>query len=536
MTTKSGGGDLFLGLDASTQTLKAVLVDREFNVIADEAINFDHALPEFQTQGGVHRHPDGLTVTSPAIMWVAALDLLLAAMQAKKWPLNRVAAMSGSGQQHGSVWLRKKARSVLRLLDSRRPLRSQLESVFTVEDSPIWMDSSTRRQCLALERALGGPQAVARLTGSRAYERFTANQIAKIHATRPQVYAETDRIALVSSFMAALFMGDYAPLDAADASGMNLMNVRTKKWAPAALRATAPGLELKLGRIVPSHRVIGTVQTYYAERYGFNPGCLVAAFSGDNPCSLAGLRLQRPGDVAISLGTSDTVFGSLRVCRPSASEGHIFANPVDPRGYMALICFKNGSLTREFVRDMAADKSWEVFARLLAMTPAGNDGRIGFYIRDPEITPPIFKPGIYRFDSRGRRVKTFPPEAEVRAVLEGQFLAMRLHGANLGLRPTNILATGGASVNPAVLKVMSDVFGVPVFVGEQPNSAAVGAAYRALHAWVCRRRGRFVPFAEVMRDAPPFSKAADPDPRAQQVYRAMLRRYAELEKKLVDAK
>lgn len=32
-------------------------------------------------------------------------------------------------------------------------------------------------------------------------------------------------------------------------------------------------------------------------------------------------------------------------------------------------------------------------------------------------------------------------------------------------------------------QVMSNVFGVPVKVAEQPDSASLGAAYRALHAW-----------------------------------------------------
>ena len=42
------------------------------------------------------------------------------------------------------------------------------------------------------------------------------------------------------------------------------------------------------------------------------------------------------------------MFGILAKPKPSASEGHIFVSPVDPRSYMAMICYKNGSLTREF--------------------------------------------------------------------------------------------------------------------------------------------------------------------------------------------
>lgn len=28
-------------------------------------------------------------------------------------------------------------------------------------------------------------------------------------------------------------------------------------------------------------------------------------------------------------------------------EGHVFTNPVDIKGYMVMLCYKNGSLTRE---------------------------------------------------------------------------------------------------------------------------------------------------------------------------------------------
>jgi hypothetical protein len=44
------------------------------------------------------------------------------------------------------------------------------QDAFAVEYSPIWMDSSTTTECKQLEHDLGGPQAVADLTGSRAYE------------------------------------------------------------------------------------------------------------------------------------------------------------------------------------------------------------------------------------------------------------------------------------------------------------------------------------------------------------------------------
>jgi sugar (pentulose or hexulose) kinase len=68
---------------------------------------------------------------------------------------------------------------------------------------------------------VGGPLALAELTGSRAYERFTGNQIAKI-ASAPATrgaYASTERISLISSMMCSVLAGDYAPIDFSDGCG-----------------------------------------------------------------------------------------------------------------------------------------------------------------------------------------------------------------------------------------------------------------------------------------------------------------------------
>lgn len=92
------------------------------------------------------------------------------------------------------------------------------------------MDSSTTEQCKTLEESVGGAQALANITGSKAYERFTGNQIAKIFQHNPKAYDKCERISLVSSFLASLCYGGYAPIDYSDGSGTNLMNIFTKTW------------------------------------------------------------------------------------------------------------------------------------------------------------------------------------------------------------------------------------------------------------------------------------------------------------------
>ncbi|CAL9697851.1 unnamed protein product [Knipowitschia caucasica] len=259
-------------------------------------------------------------------------------------------------------------------MDPEQQLSHILQDSFSVPQSPVWMDSSSRTQCDALERAAGGALRLSEITGSKAYERFTGNQISKVFHTRPEEFYQTERISLVSSFAASLFLGKYAAIDFSDGSGMNLLDLSSKAWSDVCLDACAPGLRPLLADPVDSSSVLGSVCLYFVKRFGFSETCSVVAFTGDNPASLAGMRLQ-PGDVAVSLGTSDTVFLWLQYPQP-ALEGHVFINPVQPEHYMALLCFKNGSLVRERIRDQTGG-SWDKFSSALSSSPLGNNGNIG---------------------------------------------------------------------------------------------------------------------------------------------------------------
>uniref|UniRef100_A0A669CQ03 Xylulose kinase n=1 Tax=Oreochromis niloticus TaxID=8128 RepID=A0A669CQ03_ORENI len=491
---------LYLGLDLSTQQLKAVVIDGELHVVHQSGVQFDAELHEFRTQGGVHIHADRLTVTSPVLMWV---------------------------KQHGSVFWRRGASETLKHLDPDQDLHQLLQvcvCVFSVSDSPVWMDSSSTQQCEDLQAAAGGALRLAEITGSRAYERFTGNQIAKLHQTRAEEFQDTERISLVSSFAASLFLGGYAAIDYSDGSGMNLLDIRTRNWSEICLQATAPHLDQLLGAPLPSTSVLGPVSSYFVHRYGFSESCSVVAFTGDNPASLAGMRLQ-PGDVAVSLGTSDTVFLWLQQPRP-ALEGHVFCNPVEQQEYMALLCFKNGSLTRERVRNECAGASWELFSAALSDTPLGNHGNIGFYFETMEITPPVI--GVHRFDSADCEVSSLSPRVEVRAVVEGQFLSRRLHAERLGysiIPGTRVLATGGASSNKEILQVLSDVFNAPVYTIDLSDSTCLGSAYRALHGLVAESGASFF---DVVKKAPEPRLVATPHPKAKEVRRRcmMMRSHA----------
>jgi xylulokinase len=510
-------GRLYLGLDSSTQSLTALVIEvdgTDARVAFEASLNFDEAFPQYGTNHGVlpRTYPD--EVVSSPILWAEALETMLTRVADSGLDTGRIAAVSGSAQQHGSVYMNASAERALATLDGGRPLAPQIAATLSRAVAPVWLDSSTSVQCREIANAVGGADVLAQHTGSRAFERFTGPQIRKFAAQDPAGYASTARIHLVSSYLASLLAGQHAPVDPGDASGMNLMDLAESRWWPAAVDATAPGLMAKLPAIAPSWTVAGTVSSYWQRRAGL-PAARVITWSGDNPCSLIGVGLVREGRVAISLGTSDTIFGLMKEPRvDAAGTGHVFASPTGD--YMGLTCFSNGSLARERVQD-AFDFTWTDFSRALEITPAGNQGRVLIPWFEPEITPPVAEPRVHRY--------RLPPDdaaANVRAVVEAQQMSMALHAQWMGISIDTIHATGGAAANTQILQVMADVFGAEVSRSTVGNSAALGAALRAWHADVAAD-GTPLPWSTITAIAQPkpASRIA-PNARRHAVYREFL--------------
>lgn len=517
---------MYLGLDASTQSLTAILIEVAAGtprVVFERTFTYDQALPHYGTTKGVLRGSDPAVVVSPPLMWAEALDHMMATLVTERpREMARLAAVSGSAQQHGSVYLNERAASRVASLDPRVPLAGQLAGAFSRPVSPVWMDSSTTEECREITAAVGGDDVMARHTGSRAFERFAGPQIRRFFKREPEAYARTARIHLISSFLATLLAGADAPVDAGDGSGMSLLELTERAWWPAALDATAPGLGAKLPAVAASSAIVGTLGRYWRQRYGL-PAARVVAWSGDNTCSLIGTGLVSEGRLTISLGTSDTIFGLMREPRVSASGiGHVFGAPTGD--FMGITVFKNGSLARERVRD-AYGMNWAGFSAALRSTPPGNGGALMLPWFDPEITPHVDQPGVRRL-----HLREDDAAGNVRAVVEGQMMAMANHARWMGVDIRTIHATGGAAGNRDVLQVMADVFDADVYQFAVRNSACLGAALRAWHADALAS-GHPLPWTEIVSGVaePRAETRVRPVPANVEVYRALRKAYAAFE-------
>lgn len=516
---------MYLGFDLSTQQLKGVAVSSDLKFVAKAIFDFDRDSKGYDVKKGVLTNDNGKEIFSPVAMWLQALDSVLSQLKNDGLDLSKIKGICGSGMQHGCVYWNADAESRLSTLNSAKSLETQLDSAFAHPYSQNWQDASTQKECDEFDQCLGNPAQLATATGSKAHHRFTGPQILKFQRLYPDRYEKTVRITLVSSWLATVFLGKFAPFDISDVCGMNLWDIKAGNWNEKIISLASgtfgvSDLQQKLGKVPEDGGTsFGNVSQYFVDRYGFSKDCQIVASTGDNPSTILALPLQ-PNDAIVSLGTSSTFLMSTSEYLPNP-EVHFFNHPTTAGLYMFMLCYKNGGLAREKIRDLINEAlhpadvnstSWTDFDKYLLDTPAlaQNDDsqpvNLGIYFPLPEIVPHLPK-GEWHFqydtgtDMLTQSAKTpHYPYEDARVIVESQFLSMRLRskdlvrspGKNLPPQPRRIYLVGGGSRNQAIARVAGEILGgsegvYKLDLGE--NACALGAAYKAVWA-VERKQGQ----------------------------------------------
>lgn len=558
--------DLFLGFDLSTQQLKIIVTDASLNHLNTYNVEFDAVYAEkYKIEKGVRSNDRTGEIVSPVLMWLDAIDHVFDEMKRDNFSFDQVKGISGSGQQHGSVYWSKQAHGLLKNLDSRRSLADQLDNALASKTSPNWQDHSTGKEIEIFESVAGGADNLAEITGSRAHYRFTGLQIRKL-ATRStdshKIYENTDRISLVSSFVASVLLGHVTNIEEADACGMNIYDVAKSSYNDELLALAAgvhpkvdtasseetkegiASLKLKLGEILPvSPKSAGSISPYFVEKYGFNPDTKIYPFTGDNLATIISLPLFKE-DCLVSLGTSTTVLIITKNYNPS-SQYHLFKHPTMPGYYMGMICYCNGSLSREKVRNELNKKHgeeskdpWAKFNTLLDESSTF-DNKLGVYFSLGEIVPNASaQVKRCQLDDKGKLVEVdeWDVENDVSSIVESQTLSCRLRSGpmltnsadadeddaaakkedphltktyeglidkfgdlytdgkkqtfkSLTARPHKVYYVGGGSNNQSIISKMGSILGAKDgnYKVEISNACALGGSYKASWSYECEK-------------------------------------------------
>jgi D-xylulose kinase len=482
---------LLIGIDSGTQSTKALVVEaRSGRVLGTGSAGYD-LIPGL---------PAGAKEQHPHTWREATTKAVRLALKEAKAGAGEVVAIGVSGQQHGFVPLDAKGAVI-------RPAK-------------LWCDTSTTAECAEITEALGGTKAAIRATGNAVLPGFTAPKILWLKKNEPKNFARLATVLLPHDYLNFWLTGN-AFMEYGDASGSALMDVRKRRWSEAAVKAIDADLARRLPALSSSDVPAGALTAATAGELGLNPGVLVSAGGGDNMMGAIGTGNTREGVVTASFGTSGTIYACAE--KPVVDpRGEIAAFCDSTNHWLPLLCTMNVTVATEMVRrDFDLDHA--AFEKAAAKAPAGSDGLVLLPYLEGERTPNVPDgTGVFF----GVRPKTFTSAHFARATMEGVTLGMN-YGlrrlAELGVKATQVRATGGGAKSKLWRQIMADIFNAEVVTLKVSEGAAYGAALQALWSWR-RSKGESVSIEDITDTFVTLNRSETATPDAKRVAR-----YAELQ-------
>ena len=451
---------LVLGIDSSTQSTKALLVDA-----ADGTVVETRTAP----------HPTGTEVDPAA--WLRAASETTADL------LARADALAVGGQQHGMV-----------ALDA---------TGVPVRDALLWNDTRSAAAASELVTEMGGPQACADAVGSVLVASFTVTKLRWLRDHEPELVTRTAEVLLPHDLVSQHLStpGTAAFTDRGDASGTGYFATAESTWRPD-LAKRALGHEVALPRIIAP----GAVGAETAS------GALVAGGTGDNMGAALGMALQ-PGDVLLSIGTSGVASAVSTV--PVADGSGVVTGFADASGgFLPMVTTMNAATILDLqARWLGVDHAGLADLALQSGPGAGGVTLLPYYAGERSPNRPSatgiwagLQPGTTRADL-------------ARAAFEALLCSLadaidQLVGVT-GSEPGRVFLVGGATRSPALRAIAPAVLGRPVTLPPPGEYVARGAARQAAWALAATEAPPTWPLAGV------DVLEADPTPQVREAYAAL---------------
>ena len=456
---------LVLGIDSSTQSTKALLVDAVDGTIVDSR---------------TAAHPPGTEVDPRS--WLSAME------EATQDLLERADAVAVAGQQHGMV-----------ALDAAGA---------PVRDALLWNDTRSAAQARQLVAEMGGPQACADAVGSVLVASFTSTKLRWLRDHEPLNAARVHRVLLPHDFVSHHLSapGTDPFTDRGDASGTGYFATREGSWRPDLL-AQALGHDAELPRLVAPGAVAGHTPG----------GAVVAGGTGDNMGAALGMDL-RPGDVLVSVGTSG-VASAVSATAVADGTGVVTGFADASGGYLPMVTTMNAAGILDLqARWLGVDHSGLADLALASSSGAGGVTLLPYYggERSPNRPEAV---GTWT----GLRPTTTRADL-ARAAYEALLCSLadaveRLVEAT-GEQPTRLLMIGGATRSTALRELAPAILGRAVAFPPSAEYVAIGAARQA--AWALA--GTAAP--PVWQQPETTVLEAEPTPRVHEVYAELRTRTA----------
>lgn len=436
-----------LGIDVSTTATKALLIDEQGAVVAVAATEYD-----FETPQPLWSEQD------PALWWYGAIRSIRAVLEQSGVAPIAIHGIGLTGQMHGLV-----------LLDGAGQV---------LRPSILWNDQRTAAQCDEIRARLGKAKLI-EYTGNDALTGFTAPKILWVRDHEPAVYDRIRHILLPKDFVRYQLTGEPA-MDCADGAGTLLLDLKKRNWSTEVLDA----LDIPhdwMPPIFEGPAITGRLTAAAAAATGLPVGTPVIAGGGDQAAQAVGVGAVQEGIIALTLGTSGVVFGSVNhpFFQPEGRL-HAFCHSVPGRWHLMGVMLSAAGSLRWYRDTLAPGVGYDQLLQPAAAVPAGSEGLLFLPYLTGERTP--HPDPLARGSFVGLTVRHTLPHM-TRAVLEGVAFGLRdsfelMKGVGLSAIQ-QVRVSGGGARSPLWRQILADVLGSELVTVNTTEGAAYGAALLA---------------------------------------------------------
>lgn len=445
----------FIGIDVGTTGCKVLAIDESGRVL-------DSVTEEYP----LYTPKPGWSEQNPDDWWAATKAAVAKIIKRAKLGSEDIEGIGLTGQMHGLVPLDEKGGVI-------RP-------------AILWNDQRTAEEADFMNKLFG--REIIEKTGSVVQTGFTAPKILWLKNKERENFQKMRKFMLPKDYVGFKLTGEIKT-DVNDASGTSLFDVRKRSWSEEIIS------ELKLDpsifpEVLESPEIRGELDSEVAKELGLKPGMPVIAGAGDQGAAGVGAGAILEGTLSVNVGTSGVVFTSSDAYRfDPLGRLHAFCHAAPSKWHLMGVMLAAGGSLRWFrdalcqpekiVANLIEDDPYNVMVREAEKVPAGSEGLIFLPYLSGERTPHAdpYARGVF-FGLSLKHGKAHM----IRAVLEGVAFGLRnsLELMNeLGIRFTEVRILGGGSRSPLWRKIISDVFGLKVYLLEVDEGSSYGAAILA---------------------------------------------------------
>ena len=349
-----------------------------------------------------------------------------------------------------------------------------------VRDAILWNDQRADAEAARLVDELGA--FIFEHTCNQASPTWTLPQLLWVQEHEPDVWRRVRRICLSKDYVLSRLTGKYCT-DPATAVSSLLYDARASRWSEVLCGRLGIGVEI-LPEVAPVAERVGTLLPAMADRLGLPCSIPVIVGTLDSVAETYCAGAVQPGDCIIRLGTG----GGVQVLREGPA-GHpkliSYPYPAVPLWLSQAGTNACGASIEWAMRALggAAGMSAEEFSHLAGTAAPGSNGLFFHPYLLGERCP--HWDGSLRGSFFGLSL-AHGPQHLARAVLEG--IAYSLKDAasvfsehERGLDTPMMTVVGGGAKSAILTRIVCDVFGQPVQVNPDADSA-YGAALLALES------------------------------------------------------